>query len=223
MKKIFLLTLLSFLGYSDYSKAQSSLGVDTSGNTIPGFVYFNNTYSFKVNIKNYGPQNYNNNVLEVEYYLVDTTGAFIFLTRDSLPNISIPSNGTYLDTVNIYTDSSKFRSGINTVVIWPRYSTYTTHDSLRVQIWLFGYAGIENYTLGKLILFPNPAQHILYVANNSPNFVIEQVRIYDVLGQPVYAEPFKGFLDVSKFSSGAYTLEFLDKNGRVSRYKVIKE
>ena len=224
MKKLFFSLLL--LANCSLLTAQSSIGVDTAGTLIPTNVYFNNLYTFKVGLLNYGPQNYTGPI-QIEYW-VDTTasgGPLAFFSYDSLTNATILTGSTYHESSSKSIAPGYFRSGINTVVIWPRSTSvpFTTHDSLKINILVIGYSNIENYTLGKLILFPNPAQHLLQVANNNPNFVIEQVRIYDVLGQPVYAESFKGFLDVSKLTSGAYTLEFSDKKGRVSRYKVIKE
>ena len=119
-----------------------------------------------------------------------------------------------------------FRSGINTVVIWPRSRTgaFTTHDSLKVNVLVAGYSGINNpFYAEKTIVFPNPMQNRLFITNKDRNFIIEQVRILDISGQLIYAEKFKGSIDVSKLTSGTYTLEFSDKTGKISRYKVVKE
>jgi hypothetical protein len=224
MKKIiyiplFLLTLLSFT-----LKGQSSLGIDSSNYNIPPSVSYNAVYTFSVNVKNYGPQAFNGSFDLA--YVVDSSGTFSSpdTSNSHFVFLNIPVNNEQPDTHSVVIDG-KFKSGINTVVIWPKGGVnLITHDTLKVKITVTGVLnGIANYTQSNPIIFPNPVRNRLFITNRSSDFIIEQVRIWDISGNMIYNEIFKGSIDVNKLTSGFYTLELTDKVGKVSRYKIIKE
>ena len=227
MKRVFFIPLLFILTLSSTLKAQSDLGIDSNffSYSIPTSTSFNNNDNYIVSVKNFGPQTYTGTVI-VEFYLDSSTVGSSFVKLDSsiINNTVISPNSGVSDSALIHIDSTKFRSGINTVVIWPKTSSATTHDSLKINILVVGYAGINGpINTNKTIIFPVPMQNKLFVANKDQNFIIEQVRIFDLSGRLIQDEKFNGSLDVSKLTSGVYTLEFSDKNGKTSRYKVIKE
>jgi len=228
MKKIFFIALLLITTFSSILKGQSSLGIDNSflSYSYNDTTYFNTPDTFKIKVKNYGPQIFAGAVEIV--YAVDSsnTGNGITPVISDSSIVNIPLNGSVGDSSSISIAPNAFRSGINTVVIWPRSasSAFTTHDSLKLSVWVLGYAGIHNLSgKEKTFVFPNPTQNRLYIANKDPDFIIEQVRILDISGQLIYSDFFKGSIDASKLTSGTYTLEFSDKTGKTSRYKVIKE
>ncbi len=229
MKKIFFIPLFLILSLNTLVKGQTSLGIDDTSSFVQTNMYYATSYAYKATIKNYSFLAYSGPVQV--FFAVDTMSNNTLVYLDSLTStLNIPANDTISVSTTILTDSSasnkKFKSGINTVVIWPRSTStpFTTHDSLKIFVMVVGYAGINNpVNTEKTIVFPNPMQNRLFIANKDVNFVIEQVRILDISGQLIYAEKFNGSIDVNKLASGAYTLEFLDKTGKTSRYKVIKE
>ena len=223
MKKAWAIAICLLLSGITVVKGQSSLGIDTGNYSIPATVNFNSAYSFKVNVKNYGPQAFSGPV-DVMYAIDSNNAPVLDTTNSHISNVTAAVLAEQADSTSI-TINQSFRSGINTVVIWPRTTgtNFTTHDSLKVNIMVLGSFSIKNYAESKPIIFPNPTVQTLFVACRSSDFVIEQVRILDMTGQLLYSEKFKGSIDVSKLSAGTYTLEFLYKNGKTQRYKVIKE
>jgi hypothetical protein len=229
MKKVLVLVMGMLLSSISLLIGQSSLGIDSGNYSAPSTANYNSSYNFVVKIKNYGPQAFTG-VVDV-MYAVDST------TNNSAPldtinshltsSLSIAVGAEKGDSILISVVPSIFRTGINTVVIWPRTTSSTanfiTHDSLKIHVLVLGYAGIKNYSETALIIFPNPVQNHLFIANMDPHFMIEQVSIFDVAGQLVLSEKFKGSIDVSILSGGVYNLEFSDKNGKIRHYKVIKE
>jgi len=229
MKKAIIIGFCLLANLPFIVKAQSSLGIDTTA----GSYQYNSTTSFNsieiyvVSVKNYGPQPYNG-VVYLEY-AVDTTnigGSLDSLTTDSFFVNNLGTFATYPDSTSLIIDVLKFKSGINTVVIWPRMGStpFTTYDSLKLQVLVMGYAGIsENNLAIKQELFPNPANQLLFVLNKDPKFIIEQVRILDSESKLIRAENFNGKLDVGGLPAGLYFIEFTSALGKTTRYKLIKE
>jgi hypothetical protein len=225
MKKISFIPLVLLTIFSISLKGQISLGIDTSASALPNNLYYNSSYIYKATVRNYSATTYIGPVQV--FFKLDSMASGVLVTLASpIPTMTIAPNDTASISVSINTDSTKFKSGINTVVIWPKNTTvpFITHDSMTGTVTTTGSAGIRNYSGTKpVIVFPNPVQNRLFTTNKDPNFFIEQVRIFDVSGRVVYAEIFKGSIDTGKLENGIYTIEFLDKTGKASRYKVIKE
>ncbi|MBP6456276.1 MAG: T9SS type A sorting domain-containing protein, partial [Chitinophagaceae bacterium] len=83
-----------------------------------------------------------------------------------------------------------------------------------------------NPTTLDINIYPNPAQHFLYVESTSFSIKdIEQLKITDLLGKILIQEnkPFeiKNYIDVEQLSNGIYILELKSKN-RKSQQKIIK-
>lgn len=81
-----------------------------------------------------------------------------------------------------------------------------------------GIGNINKQSYFPYTLYPNPAHDVLYLEG------VEQadIRILDVLGAELYNGVYENSLDVSKFSSGVYFLEFM-KNKTMYRTKFYKE
>lgn len=235
MKKIFLALLCCLLGVITV-KAQVSLGIDTANYSYPATTSTNSNDLYKVNVRNYGSQSYTGDIY-VDYW-IDSTGsnnmfALRYMREDTLFNYTIPAGSLAPDSTVIFIRDSTnlggnyhYRQGINTVVIWPRSNgtSYITHDSLKVPVLVMGYYGIDNPTLKvSPKIFPNPAQQELFVSNPDPNFVIEQVRFFSPEGRLLMQQAFSGKLELGQLAAGVYFVEFAGKDGKTSRYKLIKE
>jgi hypothetical protein len=235
MKKIVLAFWCCLLGVITV-KAQVSLGIDTLGYSYPATTTANSSDFYKVYVRNFSTQPYTGNIY-VDYW-VDSTGsnnmlALRYIGEDSVVNTTLPANGLAPDSTNIIIRDSMqgggnyhFRQGINTVVIWPRSAgtSYITHDSLKLPVMVMGYNGINTPTVKvSPKIFPNPAHQELFISNTDPNFVIEQVRLFSAEGKLISQQPFSGKLELGALSAGVYFVEFSGKNGKTSRYKLIKE
>lgn len=79
--------------------------------------------------------------------------------------------------------------------------------------------GIDDNSINKIIIFPNPTKNLLNFKGLSENI---DVSVYDIVGKNVLNENLGAneSLDVSKLHSGIYILKFKDYN---STFKFIKE
>lgn len=225
MKKVLGL-LIGMLLSGTLLKGQSSLGIDTTWYYYSDTTCFGNNDLYMINVKNYGPQPYTGEIT-IDYAVDSTTigNSFTLLTSDSFPGINISTLGSVPDS-NYISITPAFRSGINTVVIWPRSTTtnFTTHDSLYIPVWvpcLMGISDIEIKLNTKI--FPNPVQQYLFIANTDKNFMVEQVRIFSCEGKLLNDEPFSGKINLSGLSPGIYFIELSNSRGQTSRHKIIKE
>lgn len=78
----------------------------------------------------------------------------------------------------------------------------------------------DNYSLRKLKIHPNPVQDLLTI--NSP-FEINQVEIFNIIGQKIYNIFNENSLNVSNLKTGIYILEIKDKLGNHETHKFIKK
>lgn len=216
-----MLLLLAGLGSAH---AQSSLGIDSTSYAYNDTVNFNSIELYLVNVVNYGPQPYTGQI--IVNYAVDsaTTGLSLTVLDSSILNV------TNLGTGALYPDSillpinQNFRSGINTVVIWPRAGAFITQDSLKIPVVVMGFAGIATPVLHlPPDLFPNPARQVVYIRAKGPGLVFEQVRLLTPAGTLVWEKPFQGSVNVAELPAGAYLLELLTSAGQVSRARIIKD
>ncbi len=209
------------------ARAQATLGIDTAM-----FSYsYNPTTSmlsmepYSVTVHNFSTASFVGTYTVV--YAVDTLFDSIppvQLDSNTVSNITILAGQGVPDSTTLLIDSTNFRHGINTVVIWPRVSSGTTADSLRIPVMVVGWAGIQNPDLViRPRLFPNPAKQEIFIGNPDPKQVIEQVRIWTAEGKLMLQEKFTGKVNVSTLSAGFYYVEFETVRGKLSRYKLIKE
>lgn len=224
MKKLVLACILAIAGSINTIYGQSSLGMFDSTSVVPTNMYFNGSYPYHVTVKNYSFFSFSGQLQLM--FAVDTAGNNTLTAIGSMtPTLTLAAGDTASLDTTITTDSTKFRSGINTVVIWPRNltTTFTTHDSLKVQVLILGFAGVENYTDPRPILFPNPVQNRLFIQKKGQKLGFERVSIFDGLGQAVHTGPFTGWVDVAHLPRGIYTLELAEGSGKLYRYKIVKE
>lgn len=88
--------------------------------------------------------------------------------------------------------------------------------------------GIDDIIAGKnaITLYPNPTTDIVTIESQN-NLSMEQVTVYNVLGQTVYQNApmsqFKHSINVSKMASGVYTIHVRTNNGVIIRkFEIIK-
>jgi len=82
--------------------------------------------------------------------------------------------------------------------------------------------GLEDVLATQIMLYPNPVQNTLYFENSS-NFTINTIKVFDILGKLVLVENNKdNQLDVSKLESGLFFVLITTANGSLIK-KFIKK
>lgn len=79
--------------------------------------------------------------------------------------------------------------------------------------------------VGEMLIYPNPTQGHFSLTFNSNEVVKQSVKIYNLIGQVIYAESYEAVqglnqlnFDISKCSQGIYMIE-LNENGAVGNKK----
>ncbi len=226
-----LLSALIFLSKANFGQSSISISDSMSifsSDTVPQ----NSSITYTLFIyNNSSVLNYNGNITIQIYNDTTGNGGFgnIFqLNSILLPTQSIaPSNFTvYIDSFLV--DTSAFRSGINTVVIWPIAdvsSGFVTADTLRQNIFVFDpLSTTELLQTHKITLYPNPFSSKIWFKGLDKNN-IEQVRILDVLGKELLSIQVDGKtpLDLSELSKGVYFIKLQTKDSKQIIIKTIKE
>jgi hypothetical protein len=226
MKKI-LLSAFLLLGTTLASRAQSAIGIDTSSYTYNASTSFNSLEQFAINLVNYGPQAYTG-PLTIMVAVDSTASGFSFNVTGDSSGVSVSGlgPGAMLPDTFTITINNLYRSGINTVVIWPRSSNsnFITNDSLRLPLLVTGVAGIAAQgTAIHTRLFPNPAGNRLWITSADPAFIIERVRIFDSSLRLLKSVPWQGSLSLEDLPRGVYYLELRDAAQKSVRHKLIKD
>lgn len=124
------------------------------------------------------------------------------------------------DTMRIDIQSSKWPTTIANIGS----GLYIDNLSLKSQI-----LGIFENNLSKhdLIVYPNPAESIMYIKNTS-NKLLENITVYDAIGKEIISQkiddnsiPFK--IDLSNLKSGIYFYSIKTDDGNSIRDKFIKQ
>ncbi len=218
IRKLF---LLLFLALTVKTQAQASLGLDSAAVYNDTTTFFS-WEMFQVNVKNTGNATLNDTVTVYAY--VDTGGVWNFfdsvVTAASLPPAG--SVGVVLqDTVM----PSVFRSGVNTVVIWPKANGILTTDSIFLYFFVDNTgAGSEEHDLKTgFVMYPNPAQDELnFVSLSWPN-PYSSISFYDVNGRLALRSSFNSRTDVSSLPSGIYFIQITRKDGGVISTRFVKK
>ena len=90
----------------------------------------------------------------------------------------------------------------------------TVHETLNV-----GGQELEN-----LVYYPNPVKHFVNISNG--NQIIEQVEIFNLLGQKVMSEKIQNTdirLELTSLESASYIMKVTTEDGKVGLYKLLKE
>lgn len=159
-------------------------------------------------------------------------------------NVSVISNREYTFTSSVATDyvtitnanaSTIFASG-TTPLVWQsgsnsgviRYYLHTniacgSQNTNRIKsVKCSAPLAIDENELQHLVMFPNPATHMLTISNDT---IIDRVELYTILGQLVKEQNLQaktGTVDISTFSSGTYFVKIM-ANDQMQTMKLIKE
>ncbi len=147
-----------------------------------------------------------------------------FTSSPAIPaNDSIPRNQTRQMLFTIHDSippGGGFEIGPNLVVIWPVYNGGHAGptDSIRINTYYYP-LGIADAPLAKMYIFQTSG-HLNINFGDAEN-IVQQVRIYNILGQGVYAQAPDRSKNIytSGWSSGIYLCEVTTYNGDKRTFK----
>jgi len=213
MRKINILILFILITLGSY--AQNRIDFSTTSYTITGLSNFNVNDSIFVDSLN------------------TPTGTLFFAARVDITLLTAPqfisspdsisidslSLGTYKQvsfTINNDT-APPFVVGPNTVVIWPVYNNsigyVSPNDSIYIHVTYDTLTGIGGTSLAKMFIFQTPGR--LNVNFGDAENLIQQVSIYDILGQGMYAGSAERSKNIptSGWTTGVYLCEITTYSG----------
>ncbi|CAN5560258.1 hypothetical protein BH11BAC1_BH11BAC1_18850 [soil metagenome] len=141
------------------------------------------------------------------------------------PTITLSGNGAIDSLPFSYTvDAAELDGGDNIVVVWPASANGSVNsDSLQFHVILRNVGILENERNQVVQLYPTPVFDILRLRMSHPEKV-EQVRVYDVLGNEL--KNFNGMVDrfsVESLSSGVYFVIVRNKDQSMVVKKFFRE
>lgn len=194
--------------------AQNFIGIS---NAVTGFrdtVNINQSVSYKVYIKNYGPAVFNGYFsLNTWANSSNTPNNFHFSRLDTIfaPITISPGDSMLFNTGDTY-DLATYRVTGNVVVIWPRtfQPGWDTKDSVFKEVYVLGATFIKDYeeTAKHINLYPNPTSGVLNIESSASNLYIEDVRIKDINGKQIDVQHnFLSQFFIDELTSGTYFVE----------------
>ncbi len=218
------LSLIALCLSSLVLKAQTAVGFDSS--YVVNFttsVHQNDTASFNVRIKNYGP-------IQADCVFVysgykNSQGIVSGVQQEFLYPAgiisSIPSSGLITKRLIINYSATRFPVGIDVVVIWPKAANASTVDTLEFMPLVLPPLSVAQVLRDEgLVVFPNPFTNSIRVQSKRQ---IESITIYNLEGKIVYFRAAEETIDLSQIAEAAYILEIKYSTGTRKRIQVIKE
>ena len=223
--------LCSFIG-----RGQISIGIDTAASSyiIPDTIGYIPNWGIHVTLRNYGATTINPTDTIRVYAAVDSGNVipnYIQFYSGYLSSLTMNNGDTISDNFSASVSPAAFRSGINTVVIWPKANNNisTTADSLFIKVFVdtTGWStmiGIESHKNNQgFIMYPNPSTDIIYFKSFSEDNPYRKIKIYDMEGRLVITSDFLKKVDVSFLKSGIYTVAVETLSGDQKKIKFLKE
>ena len=231
LRRILLIIAVSF---SFFNQAQPALvGIDTtffSSNYVPDTAYFYTNPQFLLKIQNKGTIPILSSDT-VSIHILSDSGNFVtpYIPLNTITvNLSLPFNGS-ADSV-LFNDTilpACFRSGINTVVIWPVVNgdPATTADSLWAVIYVDNNGSGTNLHpyQNSFLMYPNPTKDILNFSTLCKKNSFTKIKIFDLNGRLISETDFKKQIDVSFLKPGFYNISVESIEGEQKLVKFLKE
>lgn len=123
-------------------------------------------------------------------------------------------------SVDFTVNTSLYKEGNNTVVIWPYSNTGATKDSL---YFTFIYLGVKDLEANNLPIKigPNPASEFFFIAD--PEKVVKRVRIRNAEGKLIQTAISNTMIWTGNLENGMYIVEMETKKGIATRKLIIQK
>lgn len=123
---------------------------------------------------------------------------------------------TIINPIHVYTASGEYEV---TLKVYNDCSDYTVQQKIHVDL-PTGIVTLSGNDI-HLLIYPNPAKSILNISNNNPDYVMEDVMVFNAVGSMVYHQKADSKmahqLSVEGFPSGVYFLRILTDKGFVNK------
>ncbi len=205
-------------------KAQTQIGFDPSFVvSFPDSVQQNDTASFIVKVKNYGPAQADSVVLYSGYKnsqgIISGIQAELFIPNGGLTNITPLTTKTGRMVVSF--TANRFPLGIDVVVIWPKSLNATTIDTMMFSPLILSPLQVADYLQEEgFCVFPNPFTEQLFIESKNH---VATLSIYDLSGNLIYFKTNNENIILSEIAPASYILEIGYKNGNRKRVRVVKQ
>lgn len=158
---------------------------------------------------------------------VDTGNASLNPFLVLIDTVSLVPGATKSWSVPNTQPTMAFKSGINTVVIWPKaYNPGTlTQDSLFLTVFI-DTTGLSAHFPAKpkgFLMFPNPGKEVLNFKSFETNGYYEKVVLFDADGRKALETQFGSQIDISFLRNGVYIVSVETKEGERVKFRFIKE
>ena len=202
---------------------QDSIGIDMTGNVyfptqLDAFTY--DSIVFQV-------QNKSNRAVtkDIEIWLwaqslVNTSYSYTAVDPSSYLGTTLEPFQTKSVKIEQLFDTSFYKLGGNTVVVWPIAEGMKTSDSLIGTITINATGIGEVAKNEEVYLRPNVGDNSIMIIHSAAE-EIEQVRILDSAGRLVYIDRNKDSFYLRDYDRGVYLIEVLSNKGRYT-FKVLK-
>lgn len=205
---------------------QNYLGISQVVTGFKDTVNVNQSVSYKVYVKNYGP------AVFTGYFRLNTWADSInggngyhFSRLDTLFNsVTINVGDSVLFHTGDTYDLATYRVKGNGVVIWPKTFKpgWQTRDSVFKQVFVRGQmvTALSEYISPELAvnIYPNPVLNELIIQYNASISYIEEVRICDNIGRCLMILPSDAtHVYLSELNQGIYTLEVNSSKGKIHK------
>lgn len=206
---------INCIGNGETSILIKNLGLDTLFNVVANVKYPGNTISPLNSIPTW-----------TSYSIIDSLVTF------SIPFIA---PGTFFqaviaDTIDCQnvTDSSQFAFNLKVAPMntcYPEDTIYNYDSYTSTIVFPVSAPSIEKEAK-QLVIYPNPTNSMLNILSIDQN--LHQMSIVNCVGQRInlikaQSNSTTHSIDCSNLADGIYTIQILDKNGKISNYKFIKQ
>jgi Secretion system C-terminal sorting domain len=223
------LLLLIFINVSITLSSQNYIGISKVVTGFVDTVNINQSVSYKVYVKNYGPAVFTGHFrLNTWADSINGGNSYHFSRLDTLFNpVTINVGDSVLFNTGDTYDMATYRVTGNGVVIWAKTFNpgWETRDSVFKNVFVRGPAGVREYNVleSLVTLYPNPVLDHITIGFDKSLLSIEDVRIWNNIGQRVMVLPsYINQINLSELNRGIYTLELNSNKGKVYK-RFIKE
>ena len=161
--------------------------------------------------------------------IYNNSGNLHFSRLDTLfnPVTLQPGDSVAFQTGDTY-DMATYKMGGNTVVVWPvtYQAGWSTRDSVYHPVFVRSLTtdlSTNSFINEKMILYPNPAHHLLNLSIKDTEFENAKIEIYDLLGNKVKETDYTTKVDIEELIKGVYVIQLISTSGATTQQRFVKE
>ncbi len=144
-------------------------------------------------------------------------------TWTSMPNVAIDTHdGTFVEIIQVITEAD---ISVLTQDAYVAFKYYSNGSPTRFTVDSFvitgdAVVGVNDNLFTSLVIYPNPVTDILNIKSNGE---IQEIAIYNNLGQLILSTTDQNKIDISNLNGGVYFCKVSSKDGNTIIKKIIKK